>query len=64
MEDTASRYGGKPTADKGGNPTTPHRKNTLRCRGGGLWIRNIPADIMNKQSGTDDKGWKSSFGVE
>jgi hypothetical protein len=32
--------------------------------GGGLQIRTVAANILNKQSRTADKGWTSSSGVE
>jgi hypothetical protein len=28
-----------------------------------LWVRRVAANILNKQSLTDDKGWSSSLGV-
>jgi hypothetical protein len=32
--------------------------------GNGLPIWRVPANILNKQSRTPDKGWSSSLGVE
>jgi hypothetical protein len=32
-------------------------------RGGGLQVRRITANTLNKQLRTADKGWSSSFGV-
>jgi hypothetical protein len=31
--------------------------------GGGLQMRRVPANILNKQSRTTDRGWSSSLGV-
>jgi hypothetical protein len=54
---------GKPvTAMLGGSPVT------MACPqvadgGDGLQILRVAANILNKQSGTADKGWFSSLGV-